>query len=78
MLLDSMLLWLRITNEVPMRDTTIYLTTAELAELLRCSRRTVYRWRDNNYGPKPRLIGGKYLYPLREVESWASDRMVNA
>ena len=48
---------------------TKLLTTEEVAAILRCSRRYVYRLIDNEDFPKLK-IGRKYLVPADELDRW--------
>lgn len=47
-----------------------FLTTFELADLLRTSPSTVRYWRTTGYGPAGRRIGRRVLYDREDVESW--------
>jgi excisionase family DNA binding protein len=47
-----------------------YLTTAEVAELLRAPLETVRYWRHVGKGPKSFKAGRKVLYELADVEAW--------
>jgi len=47
-----------------------YLEAAEAAELLRCSKRTLARWRAEGIGPRYCKRGGRILYPLVLVREW--------
>jgi len=47
-----------------------YLTTAEVAELLRSPAETVRYWRHRGQGPKSFKVGRRVLYPVAEVRTW--------
>jgi excisionase family DNA binding protein len=48
-----------------------YLTEAELAALLKVTRRTVKRWRAEGGGPPWVRIGRGIRYRRRDVDAWA-------
>lgn len=52
------------------------LNTAELAELLHASKRTVIRWRQERIGPPWVRAGGKVLYRRSDVDQWLERRRV--
>jgi excisionase family DNA binding protein len=55
--------------------TSPYLTTAEVADLVRTSAETVRYWRFVGKGPASFKLGRKVLYDRAEVEAWiASER----
>lgn len=47
-----------------------FLTPEELAEELRVTIRTVYRWRRNDEGPPAIKVGGQLRYRRTDVEQW--------
>jgi excisionase family DNA binding protein len=47
-----------------------YLTTAEVAHLLRTSPESVRYWRHVGKGPTSFRVGRKVLYDRRDVEAW--------
>ena len=47
-----------------------YLTTAELAELLRAPVETVRYWRHAGKGPASFKAGRRVLYDIESVEAW--------
>jgi excisionase family DNA binding protein len=49
---------------------TTYLTTAEVAELLRAPVETVRYWRHIGKGPASFKAGRKVLYAREDVEAW--------
>ena len=51
-----------------------YLTTKELAQLLRLSSRTLERWRYEGHGPVFAKHGRRVLYNLEDVERFTSRR----
>ena len=48
----------------------IYMTTNELAEMLRTTSGTIYGWTQRNYGPRPCKVGRKHLYRRTDVLAW--------
>jgi len=50
-----------------------FLTTDEVAELLRTSPETVRYWRHVGKGPKTFKVGRKALYVREEVTEWIAD-----
>lgn len=50
-----------------------YLTTAEVAELLRTSAETVRFWRHVGKGPKNFKIGRRVLYAVEDVDSFIDE-----
>lgn len=55
----------RGTQELPK-----FLTTAELAQILRRPESTLRYWRRNGTGPVGIRTGGTYLYPEKNVHEW--------
>jgi excisionase family DNA binding protein len=53
--------------------TSPYLTTAELAELLRRPVETVRYWRFVGRGPASFKLGRRVLYDRADVERWIAD-----
>ncbi len=51
-----------------------YLTTAEVAAILRTSPETVRYWRYIDYGPESFKIGRRVLYDAAKVHEWISAR----
>lgn len=51
-----------------------YLTTNELADLLRTSTETLRHWRVVGYGPKGVKVGRRVLYRRRDLEGWLRDQ----
>jgi excisionase family DNA binding protein len=49
-----------------------YLTTAEVAELLRAPVETVRFWRHVGRGPVSFKAGRRVLYAIEDVEAWIS------
>ena len=49
-----------------------YLESSEAAELLRCSKRTLARWRAEGIGPRYCKRGGRILYPLALLREWVA------
>lgn len=54
-------------------NTTRYLTTAEVAGLLRTSPETVRYWRHVGKGPVSFKLGRRVLYALADVEAFVED-----
>jgi phage terminase Nu1 subunit (DNA packaging protein) len=48
-----------------------FLDEAELAELLKVSRRTVQRWRVEGCGPRFRRHGARIRYALSDAMAWS-------
>lgn len=48
----------------------IFLTSAELCQLLRCSSTTLWRMRQNPGFPQPRHFGRRLLWVRRDVENF--------
>jgi hypothetical protein len=57
-----------------------YLTPEELHRRLkgRIAIRTLSNWRSLGTGPKFTKVGGRILYPLREVEDWERRRTTDS
>ena len=51
-----------------------YMTTAELAELVRAPDSTVRYWRHCGKGPKSFRLGKRVLYDADEVRAWLEER----
>lgn len=51
---------------------TRFMTTAEVAEILRTSSETVRYWRHIGKGPGSFKVGRKVLYRADDVEAWIS------
>jgi len=51
-----------------------FLTTKELAAMLKCSLDTLKDWRTKGTGPSYIKAGRKILYPLAVVRAWLSER----
>lgn len=47
-----------------------FLTTAEVAQLLRTSTETVRYWRHTGKGPKSFKVGRRVLYARRDLDNW--------
>lgn len=47
-----------------------YMTTAEVAELVRTSPETVRYWRHIGKGPKSFKVGRRVLYAATDVQAW--------
>ncbi len=56
--------------QAPASDLDEYLTTAELAELLKVPVRTIEDWRYRGEGPPAIKIRGTLRYPKRRVREW--------
>jgi predicted DNA-binding transcriptional regulator AlpA len=53
-----------------MDDNTKTLTANECASVLRVSRRTLYTWGTQSYGPQRFVIGSRIRYRATEVEDF--------
>ena len=56
---------------------TTYMTTNEVAELVRTSPETVRYWRHVGTGPKSFKVGRRVLYEAADVTAWLADRKAN-
>lgn len=52
-----------------------YLTTEEVAELVRAPAETVRYWRHIGKGPKSFKVGRRVLYRREDVEAWLTEAM---
>jgi predicted site-specific integrase-resolvase len=59
----------------PANDETLLLTTAELAERLRCKPETLARWRRGGRGPAYVRVAGRVLYAPADVHRWLRERL---
>ncbi|MGM1016154.1 MAG: helix-turn-helix transcriptional regulator [Actinomycetota bacterium] len=50
------------------------MTTAELADFLQLSTRTLQRWRSCGYGPSYIRVRDHVRYPEHGVQSWMEER----
>jgi len=66
------------SNDDHLPDTPSYMTTTEVAALLRTSPETVRYWRHISYGPLGLKIGRHVLYPQADVEAWIAQRRTEA
>ena len=57
---------------------THYMTTAEVAELLRAPLETVRFWRHVGKGPKSFKVGRRVLYAVEDVEAWIAEARESA
>lgn len=55
-----------------------YLTTAELAELLRTSPETTRYWRHIGKGPRSFKVGRRVLYDIADVEAWIAEHRASS
>lgn len=53
--------------------TAKYLTTDELAEMLRTPKETVRYWRHVKQGPKSFKVGRRVLYAVEDVEAFIAE-----
>jgi excisionase family DNA binding protein len=51
----------------------LLLTVGDVAELLGCSTRNVYRLADSGRMPRPLRIGGMVRWPRATIEAWIAD-----
>ena len=49
------------------------ISVGQVAELLQCSNRTVYRFADSGYMPRPRKLGNLVRWPWSEIQGWIAD-----
>ncbi|MEZ5130327.1 MAG: helix-turn-helix domain-containing protein [Mycobacterium sp.] len=54
--------------------TTPFLTRPQLGERLHLSPRTLAVWAVRGEGPEYRVIGGRVLYRLADVEAWEAEQ----
>jgi excisionase family DNA binding protein len=60
-------------NATPVWETRVeFLTTEEVATLLRTTPETVRYWRHANKGPRSFKVGRRVLYAARDVEAFIS------
>lgn len=57
-----------------MADKQRFLTTAEVAEILRTPVETVRYWRHVKQGPKSFKVGRRVLYAVEDVEAFIAER----
>jgi len=62
------------TEEACMEYAPIYMTTAELAALVRAPESTVRFWRHRNVGPRGVRIGKRVLYLESDVLAWLDEQ----
>jgi excisionase family DNA binding protein len=55
-----------------------YMTTAEVAELLRSPQETVRYWRHLGKGPRCFKVGRRVLYPAADVRAWLGELEASA
>ena len=53
------------------------LTVQDVAEILQCSPRTIYRHADSGRMPAPTKIGALVRWPRKTVENWLADGCPN-
>jgi excisionase family DNA binding protein len=51
-----------------------YMTTDEVAQLLRVPTKTLYAWRYKGYGPPAARVGRHLLYRRHAVLKWVGER----
>lgn len=68
----------RIQSQKEIDVTTTYMTTNDIAELLRTSPETVRYWRHIGTGPKSFKVGRRVLYDSADVTAWLTERKENA
>lgn len=56
-----------------MGDMSQYMTTAEVADLLRTSTETVRYWRHVGKGPESFKVGRRVLYAAKDVEAFIAE-----
>jgi hypothetical protein len=60
-----------------MRTNPTYLTRTELADRWRCKQHTIENWAHRGIGPPYRLLGGRALYELTDIEAYERARLVD-
>lgn len=60
-----------------MHTKPLYLTRADLAKRWLCKHSTLDSWATNGRGPRFRILGGRALYELADVEAYESGRVVD-
>jgi excisionase family DNA binding protein len=53
-----------------------YLTTKEVAQLLRLKPRTLKKWRSQKQGPPFVRLGNRVRYPRKPLDEWTSRKIV--
>lgn len=59
-----------------MHTTPTYVTRRELARRFRCDEHTLENWAARGVGPRYRIIAGRALYELTDVEAFEQSRLV--
>lgn len=54
-----------------------FLTTADVAQLLRVDGSTIRRWRLDGVGPRFVQVGSVYRYPASLLAAWLDERVRN-
>ena len=60
-----------------MRTNPVYLTRADLAERWHCKHHTLENWASKGHGPRFRILGGRALYELADVEAYERGRVID-
>jgi excisionase family DNA binding protein len=55
-----------------------YMTTAELADMMRTTTNTVHYWRASGTGPRALKVGKRVLYDVADVDEWIAARKTPA
>ena len=55
------------------RESSAMLTVQDVAEILNCSGRTVYRLADSGRMPRPIKLGALVRWPREQVEAWIAN-----
>lgn len=53
-----------------------WLSATQVATMLGVSSDTLRYWRDNGSGPPYAMVGGRWRYPVRELEEYLESRVV--
>ncbi len=61
------------TSMHPLVTTTALMTIKDVARLLNCSERTVYRLNDSGRMPRPVRLGTLVRWKRSEIEQWIAD-----
>ena len=62
-----------VGGEAAPRERAAMLTVGDVAKLMRCSARTVYRMADTGRMPKPVKLGALVRWPRAVVENWIAE-----
>ena len=60
----------------PITPCEILVDAADLQARGLASRRTIYRWVSSGKMPVPSLINGRFVWRLKEIDSWVESRRI--